>query len=105
MVKRRKYSPDFKRGTVEQARQPGVSCAQVARELGIGANLPTRLKRAAHGEGTRAFGGTGNARDEEVTQLKRELSRVKKARVFLGGAATSLPRNRPEVSGDQTWPR
>jgi transposase len=42
MVKRRKYSPEFKRGAVEQTQQPGMSCAQVARELGIGANLLTR---------------------------------------------------------------
>ena len=42
MSKRRQYSPEFKRGAVEQTRQPGVSCAQVARELGIGVNLLTR---------------------------------------------------------------
>jgi transposase len=88
MVKRRKYSPEFKRGAVEQARQPGVSCAQVALELGIGANLLTRWKREAEVDGTSAFGGTGNARDEEVAQLKRELSRVKKERDFLREAAT-----------------
>lgn len=41
MSKRRRYSVEFKRGAVEQTRQPGVSCAQVARELGIGANLLT----------------------------------------------------------------
>jgi len=42
MSKRRRYSQEFKRGAVEQCRHPGVSCAQVARELGIGANLLTR---------------------------------------------------------------
>jgi len=31
MSKRRKYSIEFKQGAFEQARQPGVSCAQVAR--------------------------------------------------------------------------
>src|SRR5690606_4987011 len=30
-----KFSAEFKRGAVEQASQPGVSGAQVARELGI----------------------------------------------------------------------
>jgi len=35
MSKRRKFSPRFKQGAVEPASQPGVSCAQVARELGI----------------------------------------------------------------------
>ncbi|MDA0928421.1 MAG: transposase, partial [Proteobacteria bacterium] len=29
MSKRRRYSPEFKQGAVDQARQPGVSCAQV----------------------------------------------------------------------------
>ncbi|MGO1542401.1 MAG: transposase, partial [Luteimonas sp.] len=41
MSKRRKFSAEFKRGAVEQASQPGVSCAQVARELGIRDTLLT----------------------------------------------------------------
>jgi transposase-like protein len=45
MSKRRKFSVEFKRGALEQANQPGVSCAQVARELGIRDNLLTRWKR------------------------------------------------------------
>lgn len=45
MSKRRKYSTEFKQGAVEQARHPGVSCAQIARELGVGANVLTRWKR------------------------------------------------------------
>lgn len=45
MSKRRKFSTEFKRGAVEQASQPGVSCAQVARELGIRDALLTRWKR------------------------------------------------------------
>jgi transposase-like protein len=42
MAKRRKFSAEFKRGAVEQASQPDVSCAQVVRELGIRATLLTR---------------------------------------------------------------
>jgi transposase len=92
MSKRRNYSPEFKRGAVEQARHAGVSCAQVARELGIGANLLTRWKREADAEGHHAFGGTGKPRDEEVTRLKLELARVKKERDFLREAATFFAR-------------
>ena len=92
MSKRRKYSAEFKRGAVEQSRQPGVSCAQIARELGIGANLLTRWRREADAQGAQAFGGTGNTRDEEVAQLKRELARVKKERDFLREAATFFAR-------------
>lgn len=92
MQKRRQYSAQFKQGAVEQTRQPGVSCAQVARELGIGANLLTRWRREADKAGPKAFGGTGNARDEEVAALKRELARVKKERDFLREAATFFAR-------------
>ena len=88
MSKRRKYSPEFKQGAVEQTRQAGVSCAQVARELGIASNLLSRWKRQADAQGQQAFGGTGNSRDEEVTCLKRELARLKKERDFLREAAT-----------------
>lgn len=92
MSKRKKYSQEFKQGAVEQVRQPGVSCAQIARELGIGANLLTRWRREADAAGQHAFGGSGMPRDEEVTLLKRELSRVKKERDFLREAATFFAR-------------
>jgi transposase len=92
MSKGRKYSPEFKRGAVEQARQPGVSCAQLSRELGVGANLLSRWKREADEEGRQAFGGTGKPRDEEVANLKRELARVKKERDFLREAVTFFAR-------------
>ena len=88
MSKRRKFSAEFKRGAVEQASQLGVSCAQVARELGIRDTLLTRWKREAQGQGKVAFGGTGTPRDEELARLKRELARVKKERDFLREAAT-----------------
>lgn len=61
MSKRRKFSAEFKRGTVEQASQPGVSCAQVARELGIRDTLLTRWKRETQSQGAVAFGGAGDA--------------------------------------------
>lgn len=88
MSKRRKFSPEFKRGAVEQTRQAGVTCAQVARELGIRDNLLTRWKREVEAQGQVAFAGTGTPRDEELATLKRELARVKKERDFLREAAT-----------------
>ena len=88
MSKRGKFSAEFKQGAVEETRQPGVSCAQVARDLGVCANLLSRWRREAEQSGNRAFGGTGNAGDEEVAVLKRELARVKKERDFLREAAT-----------------
>lgn len=92
MSKRRKYSPEFKQGAVEQVRQPGISCAQVARELGIASNLLSRWRRETDAQGQQAFGGTGKPRDEEMARLKRELVRVKKERDFLREAATFFAR-------------
>jgi len=92
MSKRRKFSPEFKRGAVEQACQPDVSCTQVARELGVSANLLLRWKREFEKEGRHAFGGSGTPRDEEIAALKRELARVKKERDFLREAATFFAR-------------
>ncbi len=92
MTKRRKFSPEFKRGAIEQASQLGVTCAQVARELGINPNQLSRWKREAEKEGRHAFGGSGNPRDEEVAALKRELARIKKERDFLREAATFFAR-------------
>ncbi len=92
MSKRRKFSSEFKKGAVEQVRQPGVSCAQVARELGIGSSLLMRWRREADSEGAGAFHGSGHPRDEEVASLKRELARVKKERDFLREAATFFAR-------------
>ena len=88
MSKRRKFSAEFKRGAIEQASQPGVSCAQMARELGIRDTLLTRWKREAQGQGAVALGGIGTPRDEKLARLKRELARVKKERDFLREAAT-----------------
>lgn len=85
MSKRRKYSAEFKREAVELTRQPGVSCRQVALEIGINPNMLTRWVREA--EGAQAFAGTGTPRDEELARLKRELARVTKERDFLRDAA------------------
>lgn len=64
-----------------------VSCAQVARELGIRDTLLTRWKREAQSKGKVTFDGSRTPRDEELARLKRELARVKKERDFTREAA------------------
>ncbi len=97
MLKRKNYSSEFKRGAVEQAHPPSVSCAQVTRKLGIELNLLSRWKREAGAVGLQAFVGIGNPRGEEVTRLRRELARMKKGRDFLREAAAFFAR---ESSGN-----
>jgi transposase len=92
MTIRRKYSAEFKREAVLQTQHPGVSCNQVALELGINPNVLGRWKRELEASPGRAFAGSGVPRDEELARLKRELARVKKERDFLREAATFFAR-------------
>jgi transposase len=86
MAKRKKYSDEFKREAVGLTRQPSASVSQVARDIGVGANLLFRWRRELESSG-KAFPGSGAARDQEVLTLKRELAKVKRERNFLRDAA------------------
>ena len=88
MPKRRNYSAEFKREAVALANQPGVTKAQIGRELDINPNMITRWQRELAANGSKAFLGQGVARDEEMARLKREVNRLKKERDFLRDAAT-----------------
>jgi len=87
MSKRRTYSPEYKQEAVSLAESSNKSIRQVARERGINANRLGRWCREAESDGARAFRGPGMSRDEVLTALKRELSRVRKERDFLKEAA------------------
>ncbi|QMV16156.1 Transposase [Vibrio spartinae] len=50
MTKRRKYSAEFKREAVALTQQPGVSCRQIALDIGIN---PT--KKIIHGRMIKLF--------------------------------------------------
>ena len=94
MPKRRKYSAEFKREAVLMASQTGVTKAQIGQELGISPNMLTRWARELKESGSKAFRGQGQAHDEEMATLKRELGRVKKERDFLREAATFFAKDR-----------
>ncbi len=94
MSNRRTYSAEFKLEAVAMATQPGVTKAQIGQELGLNPNMLTRWQRELNDSGSKAFGGRGKARDEEMAALKRELGRVKKERDFLREAATFFARDR-----------
>ncbi|WP_423229172.1 transposase, partial [Vibrio gazogenes] len=49
--------------------QPGVSCRQIALDIGINPNLLNRWKREAEQSQDKAFQGTGSPRDEEMARL------------------------------------
>ena len=84
MTKRRKYSPEFKREAVLLTQQLGVSCRQIALDIGVNPNLLNRWKREAEQNKDQAFKGHDSPRDEEMAKLKRELTKVKKERDVIG---------------------
>lgn len=87
MSKRRKFSAEFKREAVGLVRSSDQPASQVARDLGINANVLTRWCRELGSVSAKAFQGQGKPRDEELATLKRELAQVKKERDFLHEAA------------------
>ncbi len=90
MTKRKRYkrySPEFKREALKRASEEGVTDITVCEELGINARLLRRWRDQFRLLGDDAFPGQGRSRDEELTKLKRELSKVKQERDFLKDAA------------------
>ena len=87
MPKRRKFSPEFKHEVVAMTEMSGATVRQVAADLDIGEGMLGRWRRELKQHGYKAYVGQGQARDEEVLRLNRELARVKRERYFLKEAA------------------
>ncbi len=83
----KRYSPEFKREALKRATEEGVTDILVCEELGINPRLLRRWRDEFRLLGDDAFPGQGRNRDEELTQLKRELAKVKQERDFLKDAA------------------
>ncbi len=92
MGARRKFSAEYKREAVAMLDAPGVTVNQIAADLGIGATVLGRWRRELRRQPQQAFMGNGRPRDEEVSQLRRELARVTKERDFLREAAAFFAR-------------
>ena len=90
MSRRTRYSTEFKREAIRGYNEPGVTAVLVAEELGISTRQLRRWRDAAEQHGDKAFPGEGNARDEELMRLKRELAKVEEERDFLKKAVASI---------------
>ncbi len=96
---RRSFTEEFKRQAVQLATERG-NVSAVARDLGVNESVLSRWKRQLQqeghqpGSGNRPFPGHGNARDQEMAKLQRELARVKEENAILKkavGIFTSRP--------------
>jgi transposase len=85
---RRRFSDEYKAEAVRLVIDSGKPAAQIARELGVNANVLYRWvaeERDANAVG-KTRGGV-KAEQEEITRLRRELDRVRQERDFLKRAA------------------
>jgi transposase len=86
---RRRFSREFKVEAVRLVIERGVSAAQAARDLGVHINVLRSWVREHRADHTHAFPGVGQQRpeDAELTQLRREVARLKMERDILKKAA------------------
>jgi transposase len=89
-MERQKHSKEFKEQAVRLSHVSDKSVAQVATELGIHPKMLYRWRRetAAAKDGRRAFPGHGRSRDEELTELRKQLRQAEMERDILKKAVT-----------------
>jgi len=85
MDRRRKYDRQFKIETVRLVTEEGRRATEVARDLGIHANMIYLWKKQFAEDPKESFPGVGKLRqsDAEFRRLQRELADVKEERDIL----------------------
>lgn len=85
---RRQYSDEYKSEAVRLANDSGKPVTQVARELGVNANMLHRwMREEREAQAAGKTRGGVKAEQEEIARLRRELARVTQERDFLKRAA------------------
>jgi len=103
MTKRRKFSPEFKREAVKLTLQPGISCSQIALEIGVAPNLLSRWKREAEAISDKAAVAIHGMKKSRVLNVNSHES--PRSAIFCGKRQRTSPRARPEISGYSTLSR
>src|SRR5690606_40810765 len=97
--KRRAYSDEFKAEAIRLIRRGDKTIAQIARELGIRADLLRTWNQQADGPvglaRPEATDPPGHVESDEVRRLKRELEIVRQERDFLKKAAAYFAKQSP----------
>jgi transposase len=82
---RESYTPEFKLQAVKMVLEQKLAVAEVARRLGVGANLLHLWKKAFLAQGPHAFPGSGHLtpQEDELRRLREENTRLKMERDIL----------------------
>ena len=94
---RRVYDKQFKLDAVGLTTNGGRRVSEVARDLGIEANMLHRWKREYLDTGADVFPGKGHlpVAEEELRRMQRELNDVKEERDILKKALAIFSKRRP----------
>lgn len=97
MAQRKHFTPEFKREAVQLLESGSRPAPQIARELGIKRNQLYKWQTELKARGGGAFPGSGTrrGRTDEVSRLKRELTRVTEERDILKKAAQFFAKESP----------
>ena len=88
-MQRRVFSREFKLEAVKLIKDRGVAVAEAARDLGVAESVLRRWVREGGVDPRHSFPGHGQVKPEqqEITQLRREVARLKAERDILTKAA------------------
>jgi len=91
---RRQFSPDLKREAVRQL-EAGQRLADVARALGVHAQVVRRWRQQVQVDPATAFPGNGRSLTEEaeLQRLRREVTQLRAERDFLKKVAAFFARD------------
>lgn len=90
---RRQYSDEYKSEAVRLVANSGKPLTQVARELGLNANMLQRwVREEREAQATGTTRSSVKTEQEEIARLRRELARVTQERDFLKRAAAFFAR-------------
>ena len=81
--KNTRYEKKIKEDCVKHLTKSDKSARTVAEELGISAENLCRWSREISEKGVKSFTGKGNARDEEIYRLTKELKNAQEERDIL----------------------
>lgn len=97
---RRRYTKEFKLEAIQLVKTRG-NAAEVARSLGISANMLTRWVREYEADERYAFPGLGRLKEpeEELRQLRKQLADVEEERDIFKKTLAIFSKRNPINSG------
>lgn len=93
------HSREFKLEAVKMSQQPDQTVAEVARELDIRENDLHAWRKMVKEQGDHAFPGRGRKAKDELSKLKREITRLREENTILKKAAIFFAK---EVDGNMS---